>query len=311
VRNAAHSRTQSRTRIRRGVLVTAGALALVATPAAIAATSATGASTAGQPHTEDQAVVAYGGFEYIDPPVVTALECRVRCSASASKNAKTAKVAAVRDNGTLRIKGRNLASVVQVIFNGRSGRADDIGVPVQTAAARTIDLIVSPNAQSGPITLVARNARQFSGGTAKVTIFHDAPKAPTGPAPKLIWPVTGPITGPFGEWRGDHYHSGIDIALPSGSPIKAAADGIVTLRANYGGYGNFTCVTHTTITTCYAHQSQYLVNYGDHVKQGQVIGRVGCTGNCSGDHLHFEVRLGTSPQSKPVDPMLYLPRKQS
>ena len=92
--------------------------------------------------------------------------------------------------------------------------------------------------------------------------------------------------------------------------MEPPADGVVTLRAPYGGYGNFTCIAHTTITTCYAHQSAEFVKYGETVKQGQVIGKVGCTGNCSGDHLHFEVRLGLTPESKPVNPLLYLPKKQ-
>ena len=69
------------------------------------------------------------------------------------------------------------------------------------------------------------------------------------------------------------------------------------------GYGNYTCVQHTgSLSTCYAHQSRFGTSQGAGVRQGQVIGYVGCTGHCFGDHLHFETRVNGSP----VDPMGYL-----
>jgi peptidoglycan DL-endopeptidase CwlO len=112
----------------------------------------------------------------------------------------------------------------------------------------------------------------------------------------LIWPVNGPITSPFCERRAwESCHPGIDIGVPSGTPIRAAAAGTVSLiqsEAASGGYGNFTCIQHTgTMATCYAHQSSIGVSMGQHVSQGQVIGLTGCTGRCFGPHLHFEVRI--------------------
>jgi murein DD-endopeptidase MepM/ murein hydrolase activator NlpD len=87
----------------------------------------------------------------------------------------------------------------------------------------------------------------------------------------------------------------MDIGVPGGTPIRAAAAGRVTLLQGAGasgGYGNFTCVSHTsTLSTCYAHQSRFATSLGATVSQGQVIGYVGCTGLCFGDHLHFEVRV--------------------
>jgi murein DD-endopeptidase MepM/ murein hydrolase activator NlpD len=118
----------------------------------------------------------------------------------------------------------------------------------------------------------------------------------------FIWPVTGPVVSPYGM-RWGQLHAGIDIAVPAGTPIHAAASGTVVLAAYTGGYGNYTCVDHGGgISTCYAHQSAYSVSSGQSVGQGQVIGSVGCTGHCFGDHLHFEVRVNGSP----VDPMGYL-----
>jgi murein DD-endopeptidase MepM/ murein hydrolase activator NlpD len=119
---------------------------------------------------------------------------------------------------------------------------------------------------------------------------------------QLIWPVNGPVVSPFGM-RWGRLHAGVDIAVGSGTPIRAADAGHVVLMGWVGGYGNYTCVQHTgSLSTCYAHQSSFATSNGASVGQGQVIGYVGCTGHCFGDHLHFETRVGGSP----VDPMGYL-----
>jgi murein DD-endopeptidase MepM/ murein hydrolase activator NlpD len=122
----------------------------------------------------------------------------------------------------------------------------------------------------------------------------------------MIWPVNGPITGVFGEARPGHMHAGIDIAAASGTPIHAADDGRVVLMQGVGasgGYGNYTCVQHSaSLSTCYAHQSQFGTSLGAGVDKGQVIGFVGNTGNSFGAHLHFEVRVNGAP----VNPMGYL-----
>jgi murein DD-endopeptidase MepM/ murein hydrolase activator NlpD len=120
---------------------------------------------------------------------------------------------------------------------------------------------------------------------------------------QLIWPLNGPVTGVFGEVRPGHLHSGVDIAVPEGTPIRAADSGRVALMGWVGGYGNYTCVQHTaSMSTCYGHQSSFATSNGASVTQGQVIGYSGNTGNSTGPHLHFEVRINGSP----VDPMGYL-----
>lgn len=123
----------------------------------------------------------------------------------------------------------------------------------------------------------------------------------------LIWPVNGPITSPFCESRSwESCHPGIDIGVPAGTPIRAAASGKVVLlqsAAASGGYGNFTCIQHGgALSTCYAHQSRFGTSAGASVSQGQVIGYVGCTGRCFGDHLHFETRINGAV----VNPLNYL-----
>jgi murein DD-endopeptidase MepM/ murein hydrolase activator NlpD len=124
----------------------------------------------------------------------------------------------------------------------------------------------------------------------------------TPSAAGLIWPVNGPVVSPFG-YRWGRLHAGIDIAVPYGTPIHAAAAGTVVLAGWVSGYGNYTCIDHGGgLATCYAHQSSYAVSQGASVGQGQVIGYVGCTGHCFGPHLHFEVRINGTP----VDPLGYL-----
>jgi murein DD-endopeptidase MepM/ murein hydrolase activator NlpD len=123
----------------------------------------------------------------------------------------------------------------------------------------------------------------------------------------LVWPVNGPITAPFCERRAwEACHPGMDIGVPSGTPIHAAAAGKVVLiqgTGSSGGYGNYTCIQHTaSMSTCYAHQSSIGVSMGQSVSQGQVIGLSGCTGRCYGPHLHFEVRINGAV----TNPMNYL-----
>ena len=105
---------------------------------------------------------------------------------------------------------------------------------------------------------------------------------------------------------GERCHPGCDLGVPAGTPIRAAAAGRVALLQSVGasgGYGNFTCIQHSgSLSTCYAHQSRFATSLGANVSQGQVIGYVGCTGLCFGDHLHFEVRVNGSV----VNPMAYL-----
>ena len=120
----------------------------------------------------------------------------------------------------------------------------------------------------------------------------------------FIWPVNGPIVSPFGM-RWGRLHAGVDIAVPAGTPIRAAKAGTIVLNqteAESGGYGNYTCIDHGGgVSTCYAHQSSFAITSGS-VDQGEIIGYVGCTGHCFGDHLHFEVRVN----GVPTDPMAYL-----
>jgi len=130
---------------------------------------------------------------------------------------------------------------------------------------------------------------------------------------KLLMPVNGWKSSDFGERYDPFYrvwqlHAGTDFAAPGGTPIHAAADGRVVRAGWSGGYGNYTCLDHGSIDgvgfmTCYGHQSAILVDMGEWVRRGNVIGRVGATGASTGDHLHFETRFNGVPKN----PLRYLP----
>jgi murein DD-endopeptidase MepM/ murein hydrolase activator NlpD len=167
---------------------------------------------------------------------------------------------------------------------------------------------------------IGAHEEELEGSVAAIQSELAAQLAATGSAPLpagpiqegsggLIWPVTGPITSSFGGrdiGAGYEDHPGVDIGVPEGTPIRAAAAGSVVLQqseAESGGYGNFTCIDHGGgLSTCYAHQSSFAVSAGDSVAQGDVIGYVGSTGYSTGAHLHFEVRI----YGQVTDPMGYL-----
>jgi murein DD-endopeptidase MepM/ murein hydrolase activator NlpD len=124
----------------------------------------------------------------------------------------------------------------------------------------------------------------------------------------MIWPISGEITSPFG-WRvhpitGDsRFHSGIDIAGDYGDPIRAAAAGTVIYAGWISGYGNAVILDNGGgVTTLYGHNQSLAVSEGQTVAQGQVISYCGSTGNSTGPHCHFEVRVN----GEPVSPLSYL-----
>jgi murein DD-endopeptidase MepM/ murein hydrolase activator NlpD len=139
-------------------------------------------------------------------------------------------------------------------------------------------------------------------------VVTSAPAAPptieTVEVSGFIWPVSGTLNSRFGP-RWGSFHSGIDIGAAAGTGVAAAASGKVVLASysNYG-YGNYVIVRHGDGSeTLYGHLSRIYVALGQRVGQAEIIGAVGCTGWCTGPHLHFEVRIG----GVAVDPLPYLP----
>jgi murein DD-endopeptidase MepM/ murein hydrolase activator NlpD len=127
------------------------------------------------------------------------------------------------------------------------------------------------------------------------------PTGPNAPAPgepgRMTRPADGPVTSEFGQ-RWGRLHAGIDIGAPTGTPIYAAATGTVTSAGWRNGYGNTVTIDHgNNLTTLYAHQHRITTTTGAHVQQGTLIGHVGNTGNSTGPHLHFEVRVNGTPHN--------------
>ena len=184
------------------------------------------------------------------------------------------------------------------------------GESAQAPAAPASASASAPAASGGGADLVfALDAGQAPGGSGSDgvgSVQRFAIGAPRGSAEvcgssRISGPVRGGIvTSHFGP-RGGRNHDGIDIAAPHGTRVRAAACGIVSQLGYMGGYGNMVCVKHTSrFTTCYAHLSRFDSRRGEQVRKGEVIGYVGCTGSCTGPHVHFETRVdGTARNPSP------------
>ncbi|MDQ3935762.1 MAG: M23 family metallopeptidase [Actinomycetota bacterium] len=241
-------------------------------------------------------------------PKLASVACRRECG-SHTRSASSGGRPVVHARSVLTIKGRDMQTVQKVVFLGGRGSRDDVLVSPGRVTSRLVTVTVPASASSGRVVALTSDGWSSKPTRTVLGVHRHAPPPPppgTG-GEQLVWPVRGPITGRFGEDRGSHYHAGIDISADGGTPIKAAAAGTVVLRGWESGYGNYTCVAHATVTTCYAHQSRFGTTEGAVVKQSEVIGYVGNTGNSRGNHLHFEVRRGTKPWGTPLDPMRYLP----
>jgi murein DD-endopeptidase MepM/ murein hydrolase activator NlpD len=126
----------------------------------------------------------------------------------------------------------------------------------------------------------------------------------TGALPTFRWPVRGKVIAGYGAKTNGKANDGINVAVPEGTPVKAAEDGVVAYAGNeLKGYGNLVLVRHSNgYVTAYAHASELLVKRGDTIKRGQVIAKSGQSGEVASPQLHFEIRKGSSP----VDPLQFL-----
>ena len=190
----------------------------------------------------------------------------------------------------------------------RSYKADVLAAR-QSAIARKRSLLAGVRAQQGKLEQVQR---QLAGESSRIEALLAARAAGATVVPRgggqLAWPAAGEVTSGYGfrthPLFGDRrMHTGIDIAAGQGSPVYASADGVVAYVGALSGYGNVVAIDHGGgLATTYNHLSGSLVTSGERVRRGQHIAAVGCTGFCTGPHLHFEVRVNGTP----VDPMPYL-----
>jgi murein DD-endopeptidase MepM/ murein hydrolase activator NlpD len=126
----------------------------------------------------------------------------------------------------------------------------------------------------------------------------------TGALPTFRWPVRGKVITAYGAKSNGKSNDGINLAVPEGTPVKAAEDGVVAYSGNeLKGYGNLVLVRHANgYVTAYAHASELLVKRGDTIKRGQIIAKSGQSGEVGSPQLHFEIRKGSTP----VDPLQFL-----
>lgn len=171
--------------------------------------------------------------------------------------------------------------------------------PVAAAPAPATKMAaVAPPVQSARLAQATANVEEKPAETTA-----KAAEA-TGALPTFRWPVRGKVVTSYGAKTNGKSNDGINLAVPEGTPVKAAEDGVVAYSGNeLKGYGNLVLVRHSNgYVTAYAHASELLVKRGDPIKRGQVIAKSGQSGEVASPQLHFEIRKGSSP----VDPLQFL-----
>jgi murein DD-endopeptidase MepM/ murein hydrolase activator NlpD len=195
---------------------------------------------------------------------------------------RTAEQRAVRDR---------LAWSQRELATARRDKRDSLA-EVQEDKEHALAHMAELQAQSASLAAKIRSAQ-----SSAAYVTTGAPSAAG-----FVWPVHGVLTSYFG-WRWGRMHEGIDLAVGSGTPVVASAAGTVIHAGWMGGYGNLVVVDHGGgVATAYGHNTSVTVGVGQQVAQGQLIAYSGNTGNSTGPHVHFEVRINGAA----VDPLGYL-----
>jgi murein DD-endopeptidase MepM/ murein hydrolase activator NlpD len=188
-------------------------------------------------------------------------------------------------------------------------KASASAAPVaQPAVAQAAPVSVPPVTKLAAVTSDAQQKARL----AQTTNVEETPATETpmkaseatGALPTFRWPVRGKVITSYGAKTNGKANDGINLAVPEGTPVKAAEDGVVAYSGNeLKGYGNLVLVRHSNgYVTAYAHASELLVKRGDTIKRGQIIAKSGQSGEASSPQLHFEIRKGSTP----VDPLQFL-----
>jgi murein DD-endopeptidase MepM/ murein hydrolase activator NlpD len=182
--------------------------------------------------------------------------------------------------------------------------------PVAAAPAQPVATVAAPAtkmAAAGGPPQAARLASATTNVVEEKPVVEQAsvkPSEATGALPTFRWPVRGKVITSYGAKTNGKSNDGINVAVPEGTPVKAAEDGVVAYSGNeLKGYGNLVLVRHSNgYVTAYAHASELMVKRGDTIKRGQIIAKSGQSGEVGSPQLHFEIRKGSSP----VDPLQFL-----
>jgi murein DD-endopeptidase MepM/ murein hydrolase activator NlpD len=190
----------------------------------------------------------------------------------------------------------------------KSAAAPAAAAPAQVAAAQP-GAVAAPATKMAAVELPKEKARLAQATTtpeaaAAVTETPVKTAEATGALPTFRWPVRGRVVTGYGAKTNGKSNDGINVAVPEGTPVKAAEDGVVAYSGNeLKGYGNLVLVRHSNgYVTAYAHASELLVKRGETIKRGQIIAKSGQSGEVGSPQLHFEIRKGSSP----VDPLQFL-----
>ena len=208
--------------------------------------------------------------------------------------AQAARVEAAVDSATAEQRGvvTRLVASRDALVTAQSEKSATLA-SINEDRDSTLQEIQALEQQSAALAARIREAQQRSATPAIV---------PPSGSGLLAWPVSGPVTSGFGS-RWGRMHEGIDIAVPLGTAVRAAAAGTVINAGWMGGYGNLVVVDHGNgLSTAYAHNTSFAVSVGQSVAAGEVVSYSGSTGNSTGPHVHFEVRVDGSA----VDPLGYL-----
>lgn len=186
-----------------------------------------------------------------------------------------------------------------------------VAAPVAAApVAGTLQPVAVAPAPATKMAAVAAPVQSARLAQATTNVEEKATEAPakaaetTSALPTFRWPVRGKVVTSYGAKTNGKSNDGINLAVPEGTPVKAAEDGVVAYSGNeLKGYGNLVLVRHSNgYVTAYAHASELMVKRGDTIKRGQVIAKSGQSGEVASPQLHFEIRKGSSP----VDPLQFL-----
>jgi murein DD-endopeptidase MepM/ murein hydrolase activator NlpD len=185
--------------------------------------------------------------------------------------------------------------------------AQPVAAVAPAQPATTVAVPATKMASAGPPQAARLASATTNVVEEKPVVVEQAPVKPseaTGALPTFRWPVRGKVITTYGAKTNGKSNDGINLAVPEGTPVKAAEDGVVAYSGNeLKGYGNLVLVRHSNgYVTAYAHASELMVKRGDTIKRGQIIAKSGQSGEVGSPQLHFEIRKGSSP----VDPLQFL-----
>jgi murein DD-endopeptidase MepM/ murein hydrolase activator NlpD len=240
--------------------------------------------------------------KYSDAPITTGSVSRPRAAPAAGDQVHT-----VAPGETLSKISRTYNVSLSALANANNTApytllkmGDQLTIPGARAALSAPPAPVQqPKIASAPATSTARSITPAASNPVP-----EAKTVATAAAPSFRWPVRGRVISGFGPKTTGQQNDGINVAVPEGTPVKAAEDGVVAYAGNeLKSYGNLVLIRHSSgYVTAYAHASEIMVKRDEPIKRGQVIAKSGQTGNVTAPQLHFEIRKGSSP----VDPMPYL-----